>query len=159
MKKTGYRLAAVALAVALTIGSTGCRVGDEEVTISRGMAHDEVFQIDGKVCPLPVMRLLLLNNMNLHGESYGINLLQNEDLKVQKKFEQYVKKISMDEVTRVYSMAALANAQGVTLTDEQKELFEKYTDCVREYQTITDCLLFQNSFKLGARMMVEIMED
>ena len=27
-----------------------------------------------------------------------------------------------------------------TMTDEQKELFEKYTDCVREYQTITDYL-------------------
>lgn len=38
-------------------------------------------------------------------------------------------------------------------------MFEKYTDCVREYQTIADCLLFQNSFKLGARMMVEVMED
>ncbi|OLR62325.1 hypothetical protein BHF69_06315 [Anaerostipes sp. 992a] len=46
-----------------------------------------------------------------------------------------------------------------TMTDEQKELFEKYTECVREYQTIADCLLFQNSFKLGARMMVEVMED
>ena len=45
-----------------------------------------------------------------------------------------------------------------TMTDKQKELFEKYTDCIREYQTITDCLLFQNSFKLGARMMVEVME-
>lgn len=44
------------------------------------------------------------------------------------------------------------------MTDDQKELFEKYTDCVREYQTITDCLIFQNSFKLGARMMLEIME-
>ena len=40
-----------------------------------------------------------------------------------------------------------------TMTDEQKELFEKYTDCVREHQTITDCLIFQNGFKLGARMM------
>lgn len=46
-----------------------------------------------------------------------------------------------------------------TMTDEQKALFKKYTDCVREYQTIADCLLFQNSFKLGARMMVEVMED
>ena len=45
-----------------------------------------------------------------------------------------------------------------TMTDEQKELFEKYSDCVREYQTITDCLIFQNSFKLGARMMLEVME-
>ena len=46
-----------------------------------------------------------------------------------------------------------------TMTDEQKELFEKYTDYVREYQTITDCLIFQNSFKLGARMMLEVMEE
>ena len=46
-----------------------------------------------------------------------------------------------------------------TMTDEQKERFEKYSDCVREYQTITDCLIFQNSFKLGARMMLEGMED
>ena len=46
-----------------------------------------------------------------------------------------------------------------TMTDEQKELFEKYTDCVREYQTITDCLIFQTSFKLGARMMLEVMEE
>ena len=46
-----------------------------------------------------------------------------------------------------------------TMTDEQKELFDKYADCVREYQTITDCLLFHSSFKLGARMMSEVMEE
>ena len=46
-----------------------------------------------------------------------------------------------------------------TMTDEQKELFEKYTDCVREHQAITDCLVFQNSFRLGARMMLEVMEE
>lgn len=46
----------------------------------------------------------------------------------------------------------------VAMTDEQKALFEKYTDCVREHQTITECLIFQNSFKLGARMMLEVMK-
>ena len=46
-----------------------------------------------------------------------------------------------------------------TLTDEQKELFEKYTDCVRENQVITDCLIFQNGFKLGDRVMLEVMEE
>ena len=46
-----------------------------------------------------------------------------------------------------------------TMTDEQKELFSRYTDCVREFQTMTECLLFQNSFKLGARMMLEGMEE
>ena len=46
-----------------------------------------------------------------------------------------------------------------TMTDEQKELFARYTDAVREYQTIAECLLFQNSFKLGARMMLEVMGE
>lgn len=122
MKKIGYRLAAAAVATVLLLSNSGCRVGEEVVTISRGMSDDEVFSIGGKVCSLPVMKLLLMNNMNLHGESYGIDLLQNEDLKVQKKFEQYVKKITMDEVTQIYCMAALADEQGLTLTDEEKEL-------------------------------------
>lgn len=46
-----------------------------------------------------------------------------------------------------------------TMTNEQKELFEKYTDCVREHQTNTDFLIFQNGFKLGARMVLEVMEE
>lgn len=46
-----------------------------------------------------------------------------------------------------------------TMTDEQKELFSRYTDAVSEYQTMAECLLFQNSFKLGARMMLEVMEE
>ena len=44
-----------------------------------------------------------------------------------------------------------------TMTDEQKELFSRYTDCVREHQTMAECLLFQNSFRLGGRMMMEVM--
>lgn len=46
-----------------------------------------------------------------------------------------------------------------TMTDEQKDLFSRYTDVVRECQTMTECLLFQNSFKLGARMMIEVLEE
>ena len=33
------------------------------------------------------------------------------------------------------------------------------TDAVREYQMTTDCLIFQNGFKLGARIMLEVMEE
>ena len=46
-----------------------------------------------------------------------------------------------------------------TLTDEQKKLFTKYADCVREYQVMAECLLFQNSFRLGARIMLEVMAE
>ena len=45
-----------------------------------------------------------------------------------------------------------------TMTDAQKDLFSRYLDCVREFQAMAECLLFQNSFCLGARMMLEIIE-
>ena len=44
-----------------------------------------------------------------------------------------------------------------TMTDAQKELFTKYADCVREYQVMAECLLFQNSFRLGAKMRLELV--
>ena len=43
-----------------------------------------------------------------------------------------------------------------TMTDAQKELFTKYADCVREYQVMAECMLFQNSFRLGAQMMLAV---
>jgi len=46
-----------------------------------------------------------------------------------------------------------------TMTDAQKELFTKYADCVREYQALAECLLFQNSFRLGSRMMLEVLNE
>jgi len=46
-----------------------------------------------------------------------------------------------------------------TMTDEQKELFSRYMDCVREHQSMAENLLFQNSFRLGARIMLEVMAE
>ena len=45
-----------------------------------------------------------------------------------------------------------------TMTSEQQELFFRYRDCVREYQAMAECLLFQNSFRLGARVMLEVLQ-
>lgn len=46
-----------------------------------------------------------------------------------------------------------------SMTDAQKELFTRYLESVLEYQTMSELMLFQNSFKLGARLMVEVMEE
>lgn len=46
-----------------------------------------------------------------------------------------------------------------TMTKEQKELFSRYSNCVREFRSLTELLLFQSSFKLGARMMAEMMGE
>ena len=46
-----------------------------------------------------------------------------------------------------------------TMTDAQKELFTRYLESVLEYQTLSELMLFQSSFKLGARLMVEVMSE
>lgn len=45
-----------------------------------------------------------------------------------------------------------------TMTDAQKDLFSRYQDCVREFQAMAECLLFRNSFCLGARIMLAVVE-
>lgn len=45
------------------------------------------------------------------------------------------------------------------MTDAQIDLFERYTDCVREFQEMAESLLFQSSFSLGARMMMEVFQE
>ena len=46
-----------------------------------------------------------------------------------------------------------------TMTDAQKELFNRYLESVLEYQTMSELMLFQNSFKLGARLAIEVMTE
>lgn len=46
-----------------------------------------------------------------------------------------------------------------TMTQEQKKLFSRYSDCAREFQSLTELLLFQSSFKLGAKLMAEMMTE
>lgn len=43
----------------------------------------------------------------------------------------------------------------VTLTESQKETFEKYKDCNREISEICDREAFLNGFRLGARIIIE----
>ena len=45
----------------------------------------------------------------------------------------------------------------VTLSDEQKETFEKYKDCNREISEICERQFFITGFKLGAKIVIESM--
>ena len=44
-----------------------------------------------------------------------------------------------------------------TLTDKQKEIFEKFNDCVSELTDINDYETFEYAFKLGARIAIEVL--
>ena len=41
-----------------------------------------------------------------------------------------------------------------TMTDEQKEIFEKFEDCWSEYASLSDADLFEYAFKLGMKLTI-----
>ena len=87
--------------------------------------------------------------MNILEELWYGNIEPAEyDISSNKEYKELLQLISRNE----YKLLA-------TMTDAQKELFVKYTDCVREHQVMAEKLLFQNSFRLGARIMLEIMRE
>ena len=43
------------------------------------------------------------------------------------------------------------------MTDEQKEIFEKYDDCLGEYASLGECAIFCYAFKLGMRIAIETL--
>lgn len=46
-----------------------------------------------------------------------------------------------------------------TMTDEQKEIFDKFHDYWSEYASLSDEALFEYAFKLGARLATEIQSE
>lgn len=78
---------------------------------------------------------------------YGNIELSEYNISTSKEYKELLQLISRNEGKLL-----------ATMTDTQKELFTKYADCVREHQVMAECLLFQNSFRLGARIILEIKE-
>ena len=46
-----------------------------------------------------------------------------------------------------------------TFTDEQKEIFEKFHDCWDEYVSLAEAAVFEYAFRLGARLVMETIQD
>ena len=46
-----------------------------------------------------------------------------------------------------------------TMSDEQKEIFEKFDDCWSEYMSLAEKAIFVYAFKLGGRLMLEMLSE
>ena len=46
-----------------------------------------------------------------------------------------------------------------SLTDEQKEIFEKFHDCWSEYVSLGEAAIFEYAFKLGMRLAIETLTE
>jgi len=87
--------------------------------------------------------------MNILEELWYGNIEPAEyDTPPSKEYKQMIQLISRNEDKLL-----------ATMTDAQKELFTNYTNCVRDHQVLAECMLFQNSFRLGTKMMIAVMSE
>ena len=46
-----------------------------------------------------------------------------------------------------------------SMTDEQKEIFEKFHDCWSEYASLSDEVLFEYALKLGMQLAIKVLSE
>ena len=46
-----------------------------------------------------------------------------------------------------------------SMSDEQKEIFEKFDDCWSEYMSLAEAAIFEYAFSLRARLTMEVQTD
>ena len=68
-----------------------------------------------------------------------------------KRNSQYAK--ALDDLVKA------GDALTDTLTEKQKEMFEDYMTAQREVNVLTDCETFINSFRLAAKIMIDVLTE
>ena len=68
-----------------------------------------------------------------------------------KRNSQYAK--ALDDLVKA------GDALTDTLTEEQKEMFEDYMTAQREVNVLTDCETFIYAFRLGAKIMIDVLTE
>lgn len=108
-------------AICMTVLLSGCQIGSKEIVVSKTLNSKQVFKIGSSVCELKEARVYLANYQNLYGTAYNIDLWQHDFGDA--SLSDYVKDVTLEELTRVYSMNLLAEANGITLSeDEQRQV-------------------------------------
>lgn len=113
---------------AMALMLAGCQIGNKDIIVSGSLTNRQVFKIGGRACGLKEAKVYLTNYQNIYGTAYTIDLWQHDF--GDDSLVDYVKDITLEELTRVYCIDLLAEAQGVALSEEE---LTKVADAAAEY--------------------------
>lgn len=117
---------------------SGCSIGNTEFIIDlNNVGRNDVFSINGTDCTKDEARLYLCNYQNIYGSAYGLDLWQYDysNMDIEVTLEDYVKELTIAELSNVMCMNQLAEELEITLTDEEEKLVSQATD--EYYESLT----------------------
>ena len=106
----------VTIAMLMCLG--GCQIGNRQIVVSGSLSDKQVFKIGSATCGVKEAKVYLTNYQNIYGTAYGLNLWEHDF--GDNSLTQYVKDITLEELTHVVCMDLLAESQGVSLSEEEK---------------------------------------
>ena len=135
MKKKRWKLAGIFLMAALTVPSLGgCKVGNTQIRLSSGQLrnHNAIVRINDHKYDIRYAKLYLCNYRNLYGKAYGTDLWESyaSDL------EQYLKDVTVQELTHIACMDILAENQDMHLSEQEKKQAARAAK--EYYQSLTE---------------------
>ena len=123
-----WAMGMTACACALSMALTGCQIGNKDIVVSGTLSSRQVFTLDKSACSLKEAKVYLANYQNIYGTAYTIDLWQHDFGDA--SLLEYVKDITLEELTRVYTMDLLAQSQEVTLSEDETA---KVAEAAKEY--------------------------
>ena len=150
MKKRVFNICTILLATTLL---AGCKIGGKEIVFELGSDNDYVFSVGESKCSQKQARLFLCNYQNLYGNAYGVNLwdydFEGDSL------EEYVKNITLDELTKIVCMDIVSQEQEIALTEKEHKQVKKAAE--EYYKSLNDDEL--SYMKVSQSDVVEIYEN
>ena len=138
----GVTLCGIRLALSLLV--SGCSIGGKEVVVSEAMTNHQLFKIGTTTCSLKEAKVYLVNYQNIYGTAYGLNLWEHDF--GDDSLKDYVKNITIQELTQVISMDQLAKSRELELSEEEKnrmaqaaeEYFASLTEEEKDYMGVSE---------------------
>lgn len=108
---------------------SGCKIGDTEYVLDTNISQGRhVFSVNEEECSQKEARLYLSNYRNLYGKEYGVDLWNYEF--EGESLEEYIKGATLEELTKIVCMNAVAKEQGLELSDKEISCAK---DAAKEY--------------------------
>lgn len=119
IKKSKRIYKGLALVISMAMLLSGCQIGNKDIVVSKTLSNKQLFKIEKRACGLKEAKVYLTNYQNIYGKAYTIDLWQHDF--GDDSLEAYVKDITLEELSRVYCMAMLAESREMSLSEAELE--------------------------------------
>ncbi len=163
MKKR--KIAAWFLCGALMLSIAGCSKHD--TILVPNISAKQVLKVDGESYSLPQAKVYLANYKNLYGTVSGVNLWEQESQS--KPLGDYVKDLTISQMTKILSMDSLAKSRNISLDETEKTKVQKaakaYYDSLNEQElsylevSETDIQKLYEDYSLAQKLYESLTAD